>query len=263
MPPAGSDSGARGAQTLVRGLDIVDLVASQGPIGLRDIAQQIGLTHSTAHRLAAALLARDFVRLDNGQYQLGPRIRALAESARIQRPLTALARPHLERLAREQLDAVNLGIRDGGAVRYMDQARGGRRIEVRSVIGETRPLATTGLGRALMLDEPEETWRKIFDACPDTPRGPLALSAWLARMRQFRAQGAAFDLEENEHRVCCVAAPIRDARGQIIGALSLSSLPQYLDEARMASLVTPITQTANAIAAELGWTPEATPAPRP
>lgn len=221
------------------------------------------LTRSTAHRLTVALAERDLVRNTAQGYQLGPKLLALAETARLQRPLTTLARPHLEALARDHLDAVNLAVRDGARVRYVDQIRGARRMTVRSVVGEVRPMATTALGRALMLDDTERDWRTAFDADLDAPRGDNALIAWIDRMWQYRELGAAFDIEENEDRVRCVAAPVRDAAGRIVAAISISSLPQYLDDVRLTALVSPVTRTANAIARELGWIPRRSADRRP
>jgi DNA-binding IclR family transcriptional regulator len=72
-------------------------------------------------------------------------------------------------------------------------------------------------------------------------------------MEIFKAQGAAFDDEENADKVRCVAAPIRGANGVIVAALSLSSVPQYLDDERMAALVDPVRAAARAISIDLGW----------
>lgn len=248
-----ADEASRASQTLQRGLDILELVAHGGPTGLREIGESIKLTRSTAHRLTLALSDRGLLRHTRHGYQLGPKLLALAEAARLNRPLTTLARPHLEALAQDQLDAVNLAIRDRDQVRYLDQVRGARRMVVGSIVGEMRPMATTALGRALLLDDDESAWRKAHETDQAAPRGQNALAAWLERMRLFRQMGAAFDVEENEDRVRCVAAPVRDASGQIVAAISLSSLPQYLDDNRMTKLVEPVTQTANAIASELGW----------
>jgi len=256
-----TEDASQPSQTLRRGLDILELIARRGPIGLREISERMTLTRSTAHRLASALAERDLARLTTRGYELGPKLLALAETARLQRPLTVLARPHLEALARQHLDAVNLAVRDDGRVRYVDQTHGARRMAVRSVVGEMRPMASTALGRALLLDDSEAVWRKVFAEDPDAPRGQNAVLAWVARMWRFRDQGAAFDVEENADRVRCVAAPIREASGRIVAAISISSLPQYLDDARMAELVGPVTETARAIARELGWRPGGTGAP--
>ena len=249
--PVEQDAGGRVAQTLLRGLDVLDIVAYAGPISLKDLTERIGLTRSTTHRLASALVERDYLRHAPRGYELGAKLLQLGGLARNQLSLTAVAHSHLESLARDQIDAVNLAVRDGRDIRYVDQVRGSRRIEIRSVIGETRPLASTGLGRALILDEPEEIWRAAFREVADG--GGEAEAGWIGRMAVFKTQGAAFDVEENADRVRCVAAPIRGASGAIVAALSLSSLPQYMDDARMEALIEPVKATARAISLELGW----------
>lgn len=252
--PVEQDAAGRVAQTLLRGLDVLDIVAHAGPISLKDLTERIGLTRSTTHRLASALIERDYLRHGPRGYELGAKLLQLGGLARNQLSLTAVAHAHLEALARDQFDPVNLAVRDGGDIRYVDQVRGSRRIEVRSVIGETRPLASTGLGRALLLDEPEEIWRAAFrEAAAGGSGGDEAEAGWIGRMAVFKTQGAAFDVEENADRVRCVAAPIRGASGAIVAALSLSSLPQYMDDARMEALIEPVRATARAISLELGW----------
>lgn len=248
--------GGHGSQTLLRGLDLLDLVAQAGPIPLKVLTDRIGLTRSTTHRLAAALVERNFLRLGAKGYELGAKLLQLGAVARNHLSLPALARPHLEDLARDQADAVNLAVREGGDICYVDQVRGSRRIEIRSVIGERRPLASTGLGRAMLLDDGETAWRAAFRDNPERPQGVDAEALWMRRMAIFKAQGAAFDVEENIDKVRCVAAPIRGANGAITAALSVSSVPQYMDDGRMAALVEPIRATARAISIELGWRPD-------
>jgi DNA-binding IclR family transcriptional regulator len=261
-PPKAAEDGAaaeaaaseatKGAQTLMRGVDLLDLVGRHGPLSLKAMTQRIGLTRSTTHRIASALVARGFLRIVPEGYALGAKLLRLDSLARERHRLGSVARPYLEQLARQELDPVNLAIRDGEVIRYLDQVRGTRRIQVRSVIGETRPLASTALGKALMLDESAAHWRAAFAAL--TPaRSQAELAAFLDRMATYKRLGAAFDIEENEDRVRCVAAPIRDASGAIVAALSLSSLPQYMDDERMSALVEPVWATARAISVNLGF----------
>ena len=244
-----------GAQTLMRGVDLLDIVAQNGPILLKDLTDRIGLTRSTTHRLASALIERNYLRQGPRGYELGAKLLQLDAIARNHMSLPVVARPHLERLAREQTDPVNLAVREGGDIRYIDQIRGSRRIEVRSVIGERRPLTSTGLGKALLLDEPAEHWRDALQSHPDTPRDASAQEVWIGQMAGYQSLGVAFDVEENADRVRCVAAPIRGADGKIVAALSLSSLPQYMDDGRMTALVEPVKSAALAISIDLGWRP--------
>ena len=75
-------------------------------------------------------------------------------------------------------------------------------------------------------------------------------------MHGYDQKGYAFDLEENEDQIRCGAAPIRSVNGQIVAALSVSSAAQYMSDARMTELTKTVTQAADAISADLGWSPK-------
>lgn len=75
-------------------------------------------------------------------------------------------------------------------------------------------------------------------------------------MRSYARNGYAFDLEENEDRIRCVAAPVLDAMGEIVAAISLASLRQHMNDARMRDLVSDVRSAADAISRELGWSPK-------
>ena len=252
MTASDSSDAAKGAQTLMRGVDVLDVVGRHGPLSLKGLTERLGLTRSTTHRLATALVERGFLRVAAEGYCLGAKLLRLEGLARERFALTSVARPYLQQLARQEQDPVNLAVREGGSIRYVDQIRGARRIEVRSVIGEIRPMASTALGKAMLLDANQAAWREAFAALDPAPTAQ-ATEAFVKRMGEYRRLGAAFDIEENPDRVRCVAAPIRDASGAIIAALSLSSLPQYMDDARMSALVEPVWSTARAISLTLGF----------
>jgi DNA-binding IclR family transcriptional regulator len=72
-------------------------------------------------------------------------------------------------------------------------------------------------------------------------------------MREYAGNGYAFDLEENEDRIRCVAAPVRDATGAIKAAISVSSAAHYMSDARMRALVEDVRRTADQISKALGW----------
>lgn len=239
-----------GSQTLLRGLDVLEAVA-EGPISLAKLAQRLDLTRSTTHRLAAALVERDFLVLTPREgYQLGPKLLELGYLAQRQMDIPRVARPHIEDLAAATEDTVHLGILDGDHALYLDKIPGRRRIEIGSRVGERHPIASTGLGKALILDETEARWQHFFAdrdwAMDDWP-------VWLKRMQSYAAGGYAFDLEENEDRIRCVAAPIRGANGKIIAAISLSSAAQYMSDARMQELVETVKETARQISRGMGW----------
>ncbi|GGF60119.1 IclR family transcriptional regulator [Azorhizobium oxalatiphilum] len=250
-PPAGS-------QAVMRALDVIE-AASEEPIDLNHLSAAVGLTRSTTHRLASGLAARGYLRFAPGEgYSLGPKMLELGARARTQRPLTRIARPHLDLLAAETEDTVHLGVLEGDWALYLDKIPGRRRFEISSRVGERHPVWSTGLGKALILGADQDLWERFFEiGAAANPKSADLREIWLGRMRNYAEWGYAFDLEENEPRVRCVAAPIRDAAGQTVGAISLSSASHYMDDARMKALSVTVTGTADRISGELGWRPGA------
>jgi DNA-binding IclR family transcriptional regulator len=264
-PPAGAAREAQeparlGSQTLFRGLDVIELVA-EGPITLGDLADRLGLTRSTTHRLASALADRRYLTfVPRSGYSLGPKLLELGFRVRDELDLPRVAGPQLERLALLTEDTVHLGVLDRGQVLYLDKIAGKRRINISSRVGELQPVSSTGLGKALILDHDEESWANFFRSENGGQRTPNALQEWLTRMRSYAQSGYAFDLEENEDQVRCVAAPIRDVAGNITAAISVSSAAQYMNDQRMQTLTKDVVETARRISEELGWTGTPTPA---
>lgn len=240
-----------GVQTLQRGLDVIEAVA-EGPVTLGELADKLGLTRSTTHRLASALVERRLLNFRPREgYGLGPKLLELGYRAQEQMHLPQLARPHLEKLSASSGDTVHLGVLDGDQALYLDKVPGRRRVEIGSRIGERQPLVSTGLGKALILDFDEARWRELF-AKEAGPRAP-GLPVWLERMRVYARSGYAFDLEENEDQIRCVSAPIRGVDGRTVGAISVSSAAQYMDDKRMQDLTVDVKECADGISRELGW----------
>jgi len=246
-----------GSQTLMRGLDVIEAVGS-GNATLADLCEQLSLSKSTAHRLASALVARGFLSagLRGGAYRLGPKMLQFGEIARTQNGLVQVARPHIERLAEQTSDTIHLGVLNGDEALYVDKVPGQRRINISSQVGERQPLTTTGLGKALMLDHDPTFWRERWQAEQGGNSGAVRLENWLVRMATYATEGRAYDLEENEDRIRCVAAPIRGVHGEIVAALSVSSAAQYMDDQRMELLSDDVKAAAAAISDELGYHPK-------
>lgn len=242
-----------GSQTLLRGLDVLELVTG-GPINLTELASRTGLTKTTTHRLAAALVDRGYLTFVQREgYNLGPKLLELGYIASQQISLHRVARAHIEALSDQSGDTVHLGILEGDRALYLDKVSGNRRVDVRSRVGERQPLRSTGLGKALLLDEPESQWRHYFELEEAASPSRVSEAEFLRRMRDYAAAGRAFDLEENEDPIRCVAAPVRGASGRIVGAISLSSAAQYMDDERMNQLAGAVIATAKAISRGMGW----------
>lgn len=261
-PASGATKSQGGSQTLLRGLDVIEAV-TDGPVLLADLAARLGLTRSTTHRLASALIERRYISfVPRTGYQLGPKLLELGFLAQQQADLVQIARPHLEALAAATEDTVHLGVLHQERALYLDKVPGRRRVEISSRVGDRHPLTSTGLGKALLLDDAAEHWRRLFDADQASGSPKADYDIWLGRMQGYVEAGHAFDLEENEDLIRCVAAPIRNAAGDIVAAISVSSAAQYMADDRLQALSADVRATADAISRDMGWSPETARKPR-
>ncbi|NMN00969.1 IclR family transcriptional regulator [Bifidobacterium sp. DSM 109958] len=248
-----------GTQTLMNGLNVLKSVAD-GAQTLADVVRATSLTRSTAHRLIQALRAARFLRdTAEGTLALGPALIELGFQARDQVSLQSVARPILLDLAEEAKDTIHLAVEDHGECLYLDKVHGSRNVEIRSWPGVRMPLTYTGIGKALLLDSPER-WEPQFVAdrsrMERQPQHDFSSTrAFVNAMHTYAEQGFAYDLEENEPGIRCVAAPIHDATGAVAGAISVSAMTQVMPPRRMKSLGPVVRAAADRISVELGARP--------
>lgn len=254
----GSVQKVAGTQTMLRGLNILECVAS-GITDVKSISKELNTPRSTIHRMLNSLVNEGYLHnVPYRGYSLGYKLILLGTRAREQRPLTALAQPYLEELATFTGDTAHLGIREGAEVFYLSKVSGGKGLEMRSRIGQRMPLASTGIGRALMLDLSSEEWRRFYDEAVQLRKGDTErpkLPPWqryLKDMQNYAGQGWVMDMEENEIGIRCVGAPVRDVNGGIVAAISVASVIFYMPESRMLELGPKVQQTARQISMTLG-----------
>jgi DNA-binding IclR family transcriptional regulator len=245
------------SQTLIRGLDVLEMVAN-GPMPLPALADRLGLARSTTHRLATALLERRYLTLTPREgYVLGPKVLELGSLAREQTVLLRVARLHMEKLADESLDTVHLTVCESGTALLIERIQGHRRLLPSLRIGERTKITQCTGGHALLLDQPEAVWREAFaqdcgSDCPDTAAWRERLSLFLASMREAASLGYASDAADGADPLSTVAAPIRGAGGEVVAALGLSMAAHYVDGGGFAASGRAVRAVAAAISADLG-----------
>lgn len=257
--PAGGPESEAGkpvrSQTLLRGFDIIDAVLPR-PLTIPEIAAQLGLSYPTAHRLVSVLAEQRYLRaIDGRHFGLGPRLIQLGFAAHAAMELVQLAREPMEQLVEATGDTVHLAQREGAEAVYIGKLSGSRWVEIATRIGGRRPLLTTGVGKALLLDDSDAALAVLLDRQADLVPGGKARDAWMANMLRYRAGGYAFDLGEEEAVLRCVAAPVRDAAGRILAALSVTSTIDYTDDARQQALVPVVQRAARELSVRLGYRP--------
>ena len=249
----------KGTQTLARGLDILQFVSS-GMSEASEIAAALGTSRSTAHRVLSSLVQMGYLYHSPGSgYQLGPEILYLGARAREQQPLAQIADSHLRALAQITRDTVHLGVPQGSEVFYIskvDGTQGG--LIMRSKVGQRMPMAFTGLGKAMLLAMPREVWREVYDQSvslqiehPERIQ-PRPWEALEEELLTAQRAGHAYDLEENEIGIRCVAAPIFDVSGHLVAAISVASALHFMSLQRLEELAPLVRDIASAISRDLG-----------
>lgn len=250
-----AERGPAGSQTLLRGLDVLQVVAN-GTIPLAELASQLGLTRSTTHRLASALLDRRYLTLVSGRgYQLGPRLLELGYQAQTQTDLMALAQPVLAELSKHTGLPSFLGRRDDDHSLNLLSVPGRQRVAVITPVGTRRRLAETSLGKALMLDDGEAGWERHFaaadpDHCPPD---------WRSAMERSAAEGVVLHAGPPPDHVRAIATTVRDASGKIVAGISMVTVSQYLKTEELTHLAPELLEAARKISIQLGHRPAPPP----
>lgn len=216
-------------QVIARMSALLDALAElPSPASLKALAAHTGLHASTAHRILAALAeSRLVTHLDGGNYALGIRLLELGAIVKARLSIREVALPFMKELHATIGEAVNLGVRDGDEIVYIDRTSGGRSLlRVVYLVGGRAPLHLTSLGKLFLAADPPEAvagYAARSGLPGKTPHSLTTLPALERELARVRREKHAFDNEEAEIGLRCVAAPIHDEEGTLVAGLSVSA----------------------------------------
>lgn len=243
-------------QVIERMISLLDALAdSPEPASLKQLAAATELHPSTAHRILAAMSNARFVeRQDAGTYQLGIRLLELGAIVKSRINLREVAQPFMQELHEKIGEAINLGSRHDDEIVYLERTSSGRSlVRVVYLVGGRAPLHLTSLGKLFLAADGAQKVRdyaKRTGLPGKTPHSLTTLTALEKELDKVRRHGVAYDDEEAELGLKCVAAPIHDDEGNVVAALSVSAPadrhdPNWADQVR---------QVADAVSHALGYT---------
>lgn len=245
-------------QTVMNALRLLEVFDGAVAIGVSDVARSLGLHKNNAFRLLATLEIAGYVEQysDNELYHLGPRCLELAHAFSRNHPFASLARPVLEALVEETGETAHVGVLRERAVSHLDGVVPSRIVVTGSRVGERLPAHCTALGKALLIEQLERPAPPPAPRAERIERARAAAAApahgleqtslerfteatitdgakLLDEIRAGQLRGYAVDAEEYAGGLHCVAAPVRDAAGRVVAALSLSGPSQRLSREMM------------------------------
>jgi DNA-binding IclR family transcriptional regulator len=227
MATGGERSGGR-IQVIDRAAALLDAIARYPePVSLKVLGAEAGLHPSTAHRILASLADNGFVERDAaGHYRLGLRLLQLGVRLHGDVDVRALARPIMEALRDRLGETINLTIREGDQVVYIDKATPNRRIHVHHLIGARAPLHVTAVGKLMLAAGGEAAIRAYAERTnlPAYTRNTITgVERLISECGAALTQGYALDNQEAEMDVGCIGVLLTDATGRVAGGLSVSA----------------------------------------
>lgn len=241
--------------TLGKLMSVLDVIAgANDPPRFSDLLILTGEPRGTLHRHLSHLLDEGLAEIsEDGRYRPGLRLLTLASRSWASNDLRRVARPHLEALHEATGETVHLGILKAGEIVYLDKVESRQAIRMYSQVGNAAPAYCTGVGKAaLSVLTGEGLQRAIagMDFKPFTSQTIVDAKALCQSLEETRHSGFAYDLEEHERGICCIAAPL-SIRDRLAGGISVTAPAYRADMARLASWQTVLARVAQDINSEL------------
>jgi DNA-binding IclR family transcriptional regulator len=243
---------------LMHGLAILDLYsADERVLSVGEIGHRLGLHKSSASRLAATLSAAGYLEPAGrpGAYRLGTKLLGFAALVAEGDALARVAVPILGQLVGRAGETGHVAILDGTDVVTVAVVDGWRSVRMHSTVGKRSPAHATAIGKALLAAFPDAEVRRRYGRRAierRTPHTIRTVASLVHHLGEVRAQGWAGDGEELETGLRCVAAPVRDHTGTVVGAVGLSGPAERFTPEAAARLGRETRATAAEISAALG-----------
>jgi IclR family pca regulon transcriptional regulator len=254
------------SQSLERGLAILSAFTSTRPLlGVSELAREVGLSRSSAHRYIATLAALGYLEQDRAtrRYRLGPRVLDLGFSAINSMELRQIAAPDLQTLSDSTGHTVNMAVLDGIDILYVDRCRsashGQRDIDLNLHVGSRLPAYCTSMGKVLLAGLPPDELDARLGQMELVQRGPNTITA-RARLReelaQVRERGLAVNNEELAFGLRAIAVPVVGQEGNVVAAINLAVHRSFVSLEDLVVRLGPVlTATARGISTRIGFRP--------
>lgn len=250
-------------QTVTNALSLLEVFGGEEELGVTELSRRLDLHKNNVFRLLATLEQKGYVEQsrDSDRYRLGVRCLDLGQSFERNRSLLREGRSVVEELVGGLEETAHLGVLRDYQVAHLDGEAPDRLIAAGCRTGSRLPVHCTALGKVL-LAHTEPAVRERYDrqyvasnrleGC--TPRTILDREKLFEHLRAVSARGFALDIEEAASGLCCAAAPVYDATGRSVAALSVSGPSFRLDADALLDHVAPaVVSAAERLSSRLGF----------
>lgn len=213
------------SQTVSRALAVLELLGQRGALGVREMARHFEVAPSIIQRLINSLAIAGFVEkaVENSKWKIGHKAYQVGSAFLSNTDLNAAVAPELRYLAEEKKINSFLGVEREGHIVYLAAVQSQGALSVTNSPGSRTYLHSTALGKAILADRSDSEAEELLGSAPYkqlTKKTKRSFAALLKDLKDCRRLGYAISDEENLDNVFSAGAPIRDANGITIAAIS-------------------------------------------
>jgi len=238
--PRGTGTGSSQAtiQSLERALDVLDALARSSGLTLTELAEDLGQSPATMHRVLSTLETRQVVETDaqTQAWHIGPMAFRLGSAFLRRSGVAERSRPAMRDLMQATGETSNLGIERNGEIMFVSQIETQEAIRAFFPPGTTSPMHASGIGKALLScysDAKLDRFLKQTKLDRFTDKTISQAASLREDLDLVRMRGWAFDDEEKSNGMRCVAAPVFDLYGEAVAGLSVSGPTQRMTSDRI------------------------------
>jgi IclR family transcriptional regulator, KDG regulon repressor len=249
---------AAGSRSVRRALDILEtLLRCDEPLGVAEIAKTLSIPRSTTYGIVNVLCDARYLEWfsDGSKLFLGPKLLELGTAYRSKIDLLKAGAPVVQELRDATGETVQLSVLDAGMLLVLMKEEGNHPVRIISRVGSRVPVNWAAGGRLIVSDlgdvELRRLLRQTVRASP-TGKANLDIESLIRQVRRARQQGYSTELGEANDHAGCVAAPVIDAAGHCIAAISIAAPEQRLKQTNRARLIAAVRQAALQLSQRLG-----------
>jgi IclR family acetate operon transcriptional repressor len=248
-------------QSVVRALDVLELLASNDGMTLSEVSSVLSQSPATIYRVLATLQARDIVEVTpkSQLWNIGPAAFKIGYSFLRRSSVVDRSRPVMRDLMVQTGETANLGIEKSDMVMFVSQVETHETIRAFFPPGTQSPLHASGIGKALLAHYSQDRMTRLLrdnTLAKFTDKTITDPEELLKEMAQIRAQGYAFDDEEKNQGMRCIAAPILNFFGEAVAGISVSGPTHRMTSDRIQDVSKAVREAASVLSQNLGAPPD-------
>ena len=244
-------------QSVDRAFAVLEFLSHRGWSRVTEVANELNIHKSTAYRLLTTLRDRGMVEQSavTEKYRLGFGLVLLASAVTADLDIVRCARPICDQLSERTRETVTVAVLEGDDAVIIHQTISRSSALSADWTGMHTPLHATAAGTLFLVHMPEDQRRRILRRrlerfTENTVVDPAILNE---RLREVLREDYAFTAEELEVGLSAIAAPIRDANGSVVAAVSVSGPSFRLPVESIGEIVAPVHEAAAEISQCLGF----------